>query len=174
MNKPRVLGFDPGISGGWALVGGKGQLLVAGVYPTRLIKRSGKTVKAIDGLALASLIENAEATHAFVENVHSRPRQQGQFTFGLNAGIIHGMVYANGLDVNLVAPTTWKSVFGIKREENETKAQKKTEARKIVQEIYPDHSDLFKRVMDDGAAEATLIALYGLSLILEGNSHVGH
>ncbi|NDB70342.1 MAG: hypothetical protein EB015_20520 [Methylocystaceae bacterium] len=174
MMGPRVLGFDPGISGGWALVGGSGQLLIAGVYPTRLIKKSGKTVKAIDGLALASLIDNSEATHAFVENVHSRPRQQGQFTFGLNAGIIHGIIYANGLDVNLVAPTSWKSVYGIKRGEDETKADKKTEARKIVQSLYPARSDLFARVMDDGAAEATLIALYGLSLILEGNGHVGH
>ena len=171
---PRVLGVDPGISGGWAVVNGGGKLIVAGVFPTKIVKKNGKNSYAIDGLAMASLIQATEATHAFVENVHSRPRQAGQFTFGLNTGLIHGLLYANGLEINLVSPASWKAVWGIKRGEDETKAQKKTEARHLVQNLYPEQASVFERVKDDGVAEAVLIALYGLSLVAENGDGVRH
>jgi crossover junction endodeoxyribonuclease RuvC len=172
----RILGVDPGISGGWAVVNGGGGLLVAGVFPTKVVKKNGKNSYAIDGLALASLFLETEATHAFVENVHSRPRQAGQFTFGLNTGIIHGLLYASGLEINLVSPTSWKGFWNIKRSENETKAQKKTEARHLVQKLYPPQAEVFQRVKDDGVAEAVLIALYGLNLLVgdERGNQTGH
>ncbi len=161
----RVLGVDPGASGGWAVVDHQGKLVGLGIFPTHTVKRSTKNVTMIDGPALAALFESADPTHAFVENVHSRPRQAGQFNFGLNTGIVHGLIYAAGVDMHLVSPASWKAVYGIKRGDDQTKAQTKDQARQMAREIYPQHAHLFKRVKDDGVAEALLIALYGLACL---------
>lgn len=165
MRHRRVLGIDPGASGGWAVVNFDGTLLGVGVFPTHTVKRSTKNVTMIDGVGLAALFDAANPTHAFVENVHSRPRQAGQFNFGLNTGIVHGLIYAAGVDMHLVSPASWKAIYGIKRTEDETKADKKSQARQIAATIYPQHAHLFKRVKDDGVAEAVLIALYGLECL---------
>lgn len=158
----RILGIDPGLSGGWALVDECGQLLRCGSFPTHQVKKSGKISTQLDGRELAMLLGSTNATYAFVEAVSSRPRQAGQFQFGINCGMVHGILHAHGYTFDLVSPASWKSVYGIKRMEDETKRDKKTEAREMAATLYPAHKDKFARVKDDGVAEATLIALYGL------------
>lgn len=162
MTATRILGIDPGLSGGWSLIDDTGKLLRAGVFPTHTVKKSGKASTQLDGRTLADLLGSTKATHAFVEVVSSRPRQAGQFQFGINCGLVHGILHAHGIELNFVAPASWKGAFGIKRLEDETKRDKKNEARQMATNLYPDHADKFARVKDDGVAEATLIALYGL------------
>ena len=162
MSTTRILGIDPGLSGGWAVIDASGGLIDAGNFPTHTIKKSGKASTQLDGKALADLIRSTQATHAFVEVVSSRPRQAGQFQFGANCGLVHGILYASSIPFELVAPASWKGAFGIKRNEDETKRDKKTEARQMAATLYPKHADKFSRVKDDGVAEASLIALYGL------------
>lgn len=158
----RILGIDPGLSGGWSVIDGSGKLIRAGVFPTHTVKKNGKASTQLDGRTLAELLQSTEATHAFVEVVSSRPRQAGQFQFGVNCGLVHGILHAHGIPFEMVAPASWKAVYGIKRGEDETKRDKKNEARDIAMALYPDRQNLFSRVKDDGVAEATLIALYGL------------
>ena len=111
--------------------------------------------------------DRADFLFAYVEAVHSRPRQAGQFNFGLNTGIVHGMLYANFIPFTLVQPQAWKAAYGIKRVGDEVKAAKKTEAREIAARLFPEMAHEFKRVKDDGVAEAALIALYGANLLKE-------
>ena len=158
----RVLGIDPGLGGGFAVVDGSGKLISAGNFPTHTVKKSGKASTQLDGRALADAIKATGATHAFVEVVSSRPRQAGQFQFGVNCGLVHGILHAHQINFEMVAPASWKGVYGIKRGEDETKADKKSEARAMAANLYPSQAKLFSRVKDDGVAEATLIALYGL------------
>lgn len=158
----RILGIDPGLSGGWALIDGSARLLDAGNFPTHQTRKNGKASTQLDGLALADVLGACRATDAFVEVVSSRPRQAGQFQFGINCGLLHGILHAHGIPFELVAPALWKGIFGIKRSEDETKAEKKTDARLIAASLYPTHAHMFARVKDDGVAEAALIALYGL------------
>lgn len=161
----RVLGVDPGLMGGWAVVDAKGNLFSAGSFPTHIVKKNGKKSLQIDGPNLAAILDLTSSTHAFVENVSSRPRQQGQFQFGVNTGIIHGILHALNVSLHKVSPASWKAVYGIKRADDQSKAETKTHARKIAASLYPQHAKLFSRVKDDGVAEATLIALYGLNMI---------
>lgn len=163
----RILGVDPGLSGGWSLIDTSGKLLDAGGFPTHSVKKSGKASTQLDGRTLADAVQKLEATHAFVEVVSSRPRQAGQFQFGVNTGVIHGILHAHRIPFELVAPASWKGLFSIKRGEDETKRDKKTEARQLAAKLFPAHAHLFSRVKDDGPAEATLIALYGLYLITQ-------
>ena len=165
LNEIRILGIDPGLSGGWSVVSHDGRLMGTGGFPVHTVKKNGKPSVQLDGRALADLLNTTCATHAFVEAVSSRPRQAGQFQFGVNCGLIHGILHANSVELKMVAPATWKSVYGIKREENETKSEKKTQAREVAASLYPNQAERFKRVKDDGAAEATLIALYGLYVL---------
>lgn len=162
MTPARILGIDPGLSGGWSLIDDTGRLLRAGVFPVHTVKKSGKASTQLDGRTLADLIGSTQATHAFVEVVSSRPRQAGQFQFGINCGLVHGILHAHRIPFELVAPASWKACYGIKRGEDETKRDKKNEARQMATNLYPAHADKFSRVKDDGVAEATLIALYGL------------
>lgn len=166
MTDQRILGIDPGLSGGFALVDETGKLLRCGVFPTHTVKKNGKASTQLDGATLAALIGSTMATKAYVEAVSSRPRQAGQFQFGINTGLIHGILHAHRVSFSLVAPAAWKSTYGIKRLEEETKRDKKNEAREIAARLYPEHEAKFARVKDDGVAEATLIALYGLFLTI--------
>lgn len=152
-----ILGADPGKSGGLALVTASGELFNAGPMP--LTKKN-----EIDLCTLAAIIRNANPSHAYVEFVTSRPRQAGQFQFGINTGAIHGILAALEIPMTLVTSAKWKSAYQIKRQHDETYAEKKTEARLIASQLFPEHAHLFKRVRDDGPAEAALIALYGRNL----------
>ena len=151
------------MSGGFALIDDRAHLLAVEPFPTKREKAKTK----LDGVALAKLARGFNATHAFIENVTSRPRQAGQFQFGINTGVLHGIMYANDIPMTLVSPVLWKASFGLQRAETETKREKKDEARKMVQGLYPDQAHYFDRVKDDGVAEAVLIALYGLYLITQ-------
>lgn len=163
----RILGIDPGLNGGYAVITSTGQLIQASHFPTHQIKKNGKNSTQLDGVALADALKATNATHAFVEVVSSRPRQAGQFQFGVNCGLVHGILNALDIPFTLVAPASWKSAFGIKRQEDETKAQIKSEARAKAAHWFPDHEHLFRRVKDDGVAEATLIAFYGIYLLAQ-------
>jgi crossover junction endodeoxyribonuclease RuvC len=154
-----ILGIDPGLSGGFALVGATGTLYQA--YPTPVTKKG-----ELDLREIVSRLADQNISHAYVEFVTSRPRQAGQFQFGINTGAIHGILAALDIPMTLVTSAKWKSQYGIKRQHDETYAEKKTEARQIAMQRFPEHAHLFKRVKDDGPAEAALIALYGLSLYI--------
>lgn len=162
MKAKRILGVDPGLSGGWALIDETGKIISVSNFPTKQVKKSGKLSTQLDGHQLAFEFDCAAPTVAFVENVSSRPRQAGQFQFGINAGMVHGIIYALGIDMHLVAPASWKGVVGLKRGEEDTKREMKTQARAMAATLFPAHAKSFARVKDDGVAEAALIALYGL------------
>jgi hypothetical protein len=155
-----ILGVDPGLTGGFALLHKTTQALITYPMPTRTTK--GKT--NVDGPELAAWLDCHRnlVDVAYVEQVSSRPRQAGQFQFGINTGLIHGMLYANIIPWLLVPPTQWKFHFGIRRGENETYRDKKNDARAIATRMFPEYANKFVRVKDDGVSEAALIALYGV------------
>jgi len=165
----RVLGVDPGINGGFSIVSMDGQLITAAKMPTT--KRTTKTSddkQDVDGFALYSYLDIAQPTHAFIENVHSRPRQAGQFQFGVNTGVVYGVVQSISPRVHItkVSPQSWKATYGIRGADFQTKSGVKAMARAMAARLYPQHKTLFKQVNSDGVAESLLIALYGLNLLL--------
>lgn len=161
MNKKYILGADPGVSGAFCLLNKDTQRLIAYPIPTTKIK--GKT--ALDGVSLAAWLDTHRnlIDFGYVEQVTSRPRQAGQFQFGINTGVIHGMLWANAIPWKLVPPNQWKFWFNIKRDDTQTYRDMKNHSRALASEQWPEQADLFKRIKDDGVAEAALIALYGLN-----------
>jgi len=92
---------------------------------------------------------------AFIEQVAAM-RGQGvssMFRFGETYGATQMAVAAHKIPIQYVTPAKWKSHFRLNRD--------KGVSRGLATQRFPDCADLFKRVKDDGRAEAALIALYG-------------
>jgi crossover junction endodeoxyribonuclease RuvC len=60
---------------------------------------------------------------------------------------------AHQVPVQYVTPAKWKKYFGL--------SKNKGSSRGLAIQRFPQVSDKFSRVKDDGRAEAALIALYG-------------
>lgn len=160
MNHPLICGVDPGASGGIAFLNANNAAVVD-LFPMPL----GKDGR-VDARELASFFAGRHVLRAYVENVASRPRQAGQFAFGVSTGVVHGVLGACGVPFALVAPISWKGAYGLKREPDEKKREAKRKSLIAAQQLFPSSADRFARAKDDGVAEAALIALYGLNLFI--------
>jgi crossover junction endodeoxyribonuclease RuvC len=150
-----VIGIDPGLKGAIALI------------------RSGDLIDALDMPLLDGQVDGAvicefirrqgfilglhhTVPQVWIEKVHSMPKQgvTSVFTFGQAYGIAIGAAQASGATINYARPQEWKGHFGLSADKKESSA--------LARDLFPDHLDRFKRVKDNGRAEAALIALYGL------------
>lgn len=101
---------------------------------------------------------SGESIVAAIELVSSMPRQAGAFNFGRSAGVVHGVLGAMGVPMELVSPNVWKGATGLRKLVGETQDQNKTRARELASKLWPSNVAEFKRVKDDGRAEAALLA----------------
>lgn len=154
-----LLGIDVGISGAVALLDGN-KLVSVHDMPTVSTIVGGKKKKRINARALFELLQCEKLEHAFVETVAARPNQgvSSMFAFGQASGIAEAVAWVVTPDVVGVRPQTWKKHFKLSND--------KGESRRLATEFWPDHADRFKRVKDDGRAEAALIGLWGYDCIL--------
>ena len=108
MSDRTVIGVDPGLKGGLAVIDGRGELLELADMPLR---RVGKR-KEIDGAELAAFFGRFAPAQVIVEAVHSMPRQgvASTFTFGRGVGIVLGVLQAMGLPFAEVSPQAWQKL----------------------------------------------------------------
>lgn len=147
----RVLGVDPGLSGGLALLDTDLDLLVVRDMP---VVRVGKS-RILHLAELTRLVVAWEPTAAWVERVHSMPKQgvASTFSFGMNYGLIRGVLAGLKVRTVLVTPQEWKRLFRL--------GSDKRESRVTAGLMFPSNAGDFSRVKDDGRAEAALLALFG-------------
>lgn len=151
------IGIDPGLHGAIAAYRPSiGELAVADI-PTHEITVNGKRRTQIDkhGLRALLILQAKEGGRAFVEDVHSMPKQgvASSFKFGFVAGAIQQAVVDAGFELTLVPPQVWKRRFGLTSD--------KDAARARASAVFPGSAHLWPRKKDDGRAEAALLALYG-------------
>jgi crossover junction endodeoxyribonuclease RuvC len=149
----RLLGVDPGAGGALALVAGPGKLLVVKDMPT-VVTDQGK--RRIDAPALSRLVQDMGAIDgAVIELVGPMPRdgRAGAFWFGKAAGLVEGVLAGQGVPVKLVPPQTWKRRLDVSRDKNAARAR--------ASQLFPSSAGEWKRVKDDGRAEAAMIGLWG-------------
>ena len=161
----KILGIDPGLHGALVTLDFDGVTLDILRMPTKRNPEDKGAKVILDPIPIASWLDSrsGEIHSAIIEDVGSRPRQQGQFLFGLNTGIVHGMMYANMIPFEKLLPRVWKDRLGLCRvNKQQTKAELKTLARQKATELFPKYSKEFSRVKDDGVAEAALLAYCGL------------
>lgn len=155
-----ILGIDVGISGAVAVLDGD-KLVAVHDMPTLFTKVGGRKRKRINARELYTLVADYEIDHAFIEIVAARPNQgvSSMFAFGQASGIAEGVCASVTPDVTGVRPQTWKKHFKL--------GSNKSDSRELASHLWPSLSDRFKRVKDDGRAEAALIGLWGYECILQ-------
>jgi len=150
----RVVGVDPGAYGALALLV-DGRLVSVADMPILKVRR-GKTDKAeVNGYELAAVLREMAPDVLYLEQVGGITGQSASaaFNFGRAAGAVEYTAKALGFKVELVAPATWKRAMRINGGKDGSRA--------AAVGMWPEQSDLFKRVKDDGRAEAALLAEYG-------------
>lgn len=151
-----TLGIDPGLSGAIALLRDGGLL---GVYdvPSVALKAKGRNVDLPQLAATFGRIVEMFGIpdECWIEEVHAMPKQgvASSFKFGTAFGIVQGMAAAHMMPIRFVSPHHWKTDLRLPKG--------KDAARAIASRQWPVMSESFRRVKDDGRAEAALIALYG-------------
>jgi crossover junction endodeoxyribonuclease RuvC len=150
-----IVSIDPGLSGAIALLDGD-QLVAVEDMPA--------IAKRVNAAVLDTLL--ADWKHTFgnisrvvIENVHAMPKQgvTSSFTFGRAFGVAEGVAIAAGHVVTYAEPSVWKASMGLR-------GKPKDASRQLATDLWPSWSDSFKRVKDDGRAEAALMAMWGAGL----------
>ena len=146
-----IVGVDPGKTGALALLSDAGNLIAVEDMPV--------VGAIISPVLLAEIVHNwidpfADPPYgtAVVEDVHAMPKQgvASMFSFGRSLGVAEGVLAGEGLAIQYVSPAKWKRALGLTND--------KGASRRRAIELFPHLGSQFKRVKDDGRAEAALIA----------------
>jgi crossover junction endodeoxyribonuclease RuvC len=151
-----IYGIDPGFSGAIAIYETGETWGKMCVYDMPIMKSSkGKTILNLNEVLNILQPEDPHHSLAVIEQVGAMPNQgvSSTFRFGQGFGQLQMAIAAQRLPVQYVTPQKWKSHFGLSRD--------KGVSRSVAMQRFPEIADQFKRVKDDGRAEAALIALYG-------------
>ena len=152
-----AIGIDPGLNGAIALWDmDENKLLGVTAMPVFSIK--GKHVTDQYGLATVLRPYAPSIRVAFVENVHSMPKQgvKSTFTFGDGFGIVKGVLAGLAISTSLVEPKQWKGVMKVTAD--------KDSSRQRASSLMPYAAHLWPNKNDDGKAEAALIVYYGVHI----------
>jgi Holliday junction resolvasome RuvABC endonuclease subunit len=146
----RILGIDPGVAGGGALLPDNGKSPV--VFDLPVVN------KQINAGEFRRIVHKLQPDVAIVELVHSMPKQgvASTFKFGMACGLIRGVLLGYGLPVIDVAPTVWKKHFRLAGNDGEL-------SRALVCRRFPALEGL-SRKKDHNRAEALLIALWHVEI----------
>ena len=154
----KIVGIDPGLSGGIAILENN---KVLKLFDMPVMAEGKKNKRQVNGSQLTNIIkeklnENKEKEIAVVvEQVNAMPGQgvTSMFNFGQSFGVIKGICSALSLPIYFVRPTKWKKYFNL------IKTNKDASRTKVI-EIYPQISDKISRKKDSNKADAILIARY--------------
>ena len=155
-----IVGIDPGFSGAIALLNPRTRALEVHDMPLIHGPR-GKTVTDLYSLGKMLVPDRRDLRNvAIIEDVHAMPKQgvSSTFRFGQNFGALQMAITGHGYEIYPVTPAVWKKFFKLSSD--------KGVSRGLAMQRFPDNASDFKRIKDDGRAEAALLALYGLEAIL--------
>ena len=152
----RIIGIDPGLSGGIAILD---DLKIFDAFDIPIMSEGKKNKNQLNSAQLVNIIKkhilpNGE-TFVIVEQVSAMPGQgvTSMFNFGQTFGSIKGICAALGLPIFYVRPAKWKKHF-------ELINSSKDASRTKVIEMYPSISARLTKKKDVNKADAILIARY--------------
>ena len=142
-----ILGIDPGLDGGIAILNGS-EIELLETIPTET--KGGFIKRQVDAQKLSNILRVYPDLICYIEGVSSRPGQgvASVFSFGDTYGAIRGVLGALNIPTYTVIPSRWKKELKISSKDDSLKAA----------------FDLFNvpfKKKDHNIAEALLIAHYG-------------
>lgn len=159
----RVLGIDPGVTGGWALIevdlkaGTKPVLLKIGDLPVKAHKMSKRVTHRIDVHGLALLINTLAVEHTIdrvcVERLSGGPgiTSSTSFSLGWTGAAIDTVFALQGITPMTVPPSAWKRALLVPAD--------KHAAKRRATQLF-GHDKGWPREKDHNRAEAAMIALW--------------
>ena len=161
----KILGIDPGIRGGLAIVeindGAAPQLIDAIDIPAIGVGAKER----VDVAAIRNFIDRHKPTHALIERAQAMPKQGASsgFKYGRAVGAIEAAITLCSIPVEIVEPSAWKRFWKLPGKDKESGRQKALQ-------LFPAAHAALARKKDHGRAEAALIALFGASIQPGGSS----
>ena len=157
----KVVGIDPGKSGGLALCedGEVKEVIPMPTYLTEKTKNK-KAKEMVDFVAVGKFIKKHNPEVVYIERVGAMPGQGtvSMFSFGWSTGGLHGVCGALEIPVKLVGPRAWqKELMGDATHE-------KDDTINFVQTKWPTLCLLAtkrSKKPHDGMADASAISFYG-------------
>ena len=151
----RIIGIDPGLSGGIAILD---DLKIFDVFDMPIMSEGKKNKNQLNSAQLVNIIKKnivSGNTFVIVEQVSAMPGQgvTSMFNFGQTFGSIKGICAALNLPIFYVRPAKWKKHF-------ELINSSKDASRTKVIEMYPSISGRLSKKKDVNKADAILIARY--------------
>ena len=143
-----MLGIDPGRYGALAWVTMGGHLI--DILDMPAVEVRGKS--RVSAQLVAEMMRERPADIVIIEGVGAMPKQgvASSFTFGYCAGLLEGVAAGLGRPVEIVPAATWKRLAKLSAD--------KGAMRQAAIRLWPEAADRFRRVKDDGRAEAALMA----------------
>jgi len=153
----KVLGIDPGLSGGLAFNSGDTlRVFATPTIQTQFVKNGKKKTRSDMNLSeVVRLIRENRPDVAYIEKVAAMKGQgvTGMFRFGQNFGQWQGILAALGIRLIMVTPQVWKKQFQLNRD--------KDASLDLARKLFPNNLESFRLKKHDGLAEAALIRKYG-------------
>jgi Holliday junction resolvasome RuvABC endonuclease subunit len=152
----KILGVDPGIHGGLAIVE-----IIDGVAPQLIDAIDIPTVgigakERVDPIAIRVWIDEHRPQHALIERAQAMPKQGASsgFKYGRAIGAIEAVIACCGIPMTIVEPSAWKKFHRLRGSEKEPSRQRALQ-------IFPAAHALRALKRHHGRAEAALIAMAG-------------
>ena len=157
------LGVDPGALGAIAVIKEDNVLVAMYDMPYELVKIGNTKKKRVLPEKIQQIVSEMQSNLfrdecvAWVERVSARPGQgvSSCFAFGEAYGLVRGVLAGLCIPTHTVSPPVWKKALRL--------GSSKESSRLMAMDQWPEDADVFKRVKDDGRAEAALLAMYGLT-----------
>src|SRR5262245_13567051 len=152
----KILGIDPGVRGGLAIVDiidGAAPVMVACI-DVPVIGSGAK--ERVDSIAIRDLIDTHKPARALIERAQAMPKQgtSSGFKYGRAVGALEAVVALCSVPLEIVEPSVWKKHFHLRGRDKEG-------GRQQALQLFPASHAVFARKKDHGRAEAALIALFG-------------
>jgi crossover junction endodeoxyribonuclease RuvC len=150
----KVLGVDPGVRGGLALVeindSAAPQLIDAIDIP---VVGSGAKER-VDVLAIRAWVAVHKPDHALIERAQAMPKQGASsgFKYGRAVGALEAVLACCEIPMTIIEPTAWKKFHQLRGGDKEA-------GRQRALQLFPAAHALLARKKDHGRGEAALIAL---------------
>lgn len=154
----RTLGVDPGLFGAVACWDDDLEALAIEDAPIVRVGVGRSLARAVMVDAeYARLVRALCPDRVICEQVNGIKGQSASasFNFGATYGLVRGFAAMLAVPIYFVTPQQWRHTFRVPRG--------KAGSRLAASRMYPSHAEKFRRVKDDGRAEASLLARFPVS-----------
>ena len=150
----RILGVDPGVRGGLAIIEINNSIAPQLIDAIDIPVAGTGAKERVDVLAIRTWIQAHTPDHAAIERAQAMPKQGASsgFKYGRAVGALEAVLACCEIPMTIIEPTAWKKFHQLRGSDKEA-------GRQRALQLFPAAHALFARKKDHGRGEAALIAL---------------